>query len=67
VFYVIMPKTTKTTKTTKKQTGGKSRPLNLYFQTMLKAKKSGDQSFMYKGNKYIGRKHDKLGMVYKKQ
>ena len=33
---------------------------------MLKAKKNGDESFVYNGQTYKGKKHDKLGMVYKK-
>lgn len=52
-------------KTTKKQKGGK-RPLNLYFQAMLKAKRSGEKMFTYKGNKYVGQRHNKLGMIYRK-
>jgi hypothetical protein len=33
---------------------------------MLKAKKAGAASFKYKGKTYKGRKHHRLGMVYKK-
>ena len=50
-------------KTAKK--GGK-RKLNDFFKVMLKAKKAGAASFKYKGKTYKGRKHHRLGMVYKK-
>ena len=50
-------------KTAKK--GGK-RKLNEFFKVMLKAKKAGAASFKYKGKTYKGRKHHRLGMVYKK-
>lgn len=49
----------------KKKKGGK-RKLNKYFQTMLAAKKSGAPHFMYNGHKYVGKKHARLGMLYKK-
>ena len=49
----------------KPQKGGKTK-MNAYFTAMLAAKKSGAASFEYKGNKYVGKKHDKLGMIYKK-
>ena len=52
-------------KTSKKQKGGK-RKLNAYFKAMLSAKKSGAASFKYKGKTYKGRKHSRLGMIYKK-
>ena len=42
------------------------RPLNEYFKLMLDAKKKGLDSFKYKGSLYKGRKHETLGMVYKK-
>lgn len=45
----------------------KKRPLNEFFKKMLKAKKEGAKSFKYKRNTYLGRKHPKLGMVYKKK
>tara|TARA_B100001123_G_C14495837_1_gene704259 strand:- start:138 stop:461 length:324 start_codon:yes stop_codon:yes gene_type:complete len=43
------------------------RPLNDYFKAMLKAKRSNRKSFTYKGNKYVGHKHELLGMIYKKK
>jgi hypothetical protein len=42
------------------------RPLNLFFKKMLEAKKTKAKSFMYKGKKYVGRSHKRLGMIYKK-
>ena len=42
------------------------RKLNLYFKKMLQAKKSKASSFMYKGNKYVGKSHKRLGMIYTK-
>ena len=50
----------------KSQSGGKKQ-MNEYFTKMLKAKADGAPSFTYKGNTYVGKKHDKLGMVYKKK
>ena len=44
----------------------RKRPLNGFFKLMLKAKANGDESFVYNGQTYKGKKHDKLGMVYKK-
>jgi len=44
----------------------KTEKMNLFFKTMLKAKKSKSKSFKYKGKTYIGEKHKHLGMVYKK-
>ena len=52
-------------KTAKKGKKGK-RKLNEFFKVMLKAKKAGAASFKYKGKTYKGRKHHRLGMVYKK-
>ena len=49
----------------KKSKKGK-RPLNQYFKLMLEAKKAGKDSFEYKGKTYVGKKHETLGMVYKK-
>ena len=43
------------------------RGLNAYFKLMLDAKKKGLASFMYKGSNYVGKKHAKLGMIYKKK
>jgi len=51
-------------KTRKK--GKRKRPLNAYFKMMLAAKKAGSASFKYKGKTYKGRKHGRLGMIYKK-
>jgi len=51
-------------KTKKKK--GKKRGLNPYFKLMLAAKKNGDASFKYKGKTYKGKKHPRLGMIYKK-
>ena len=44
----------------------RKRPLNGFFKLMLKAKAKGDESFVYNGQTYKGKKHPKLGMVYKK-
>lgn len=53
-------------KTAKKAKKGGKRKLNEFFKVMLKAKKAGAASFKYKGKTYKGRKHHRLGMVYKK-
>jgi len=45
---------------------GRKRPLNAYFKQMLSAKKNKLPSFTYKGKKYNGRKHPRLGMIYSK-
>ena len=45
---------------------GKKRPLNAYFKLMLNAKKKGLASFKYKGKTYKGKKHHRLGMIYRK-
>ena len=44
----------------------RKRPLNAFFKLMLKAKKNDDESFVYKGNTYKGKKHPKLKMIYKR-
>jgi hypothetical protein len=44
---------------------GMKRPLNAYFKLMLDAKKKGLASFKYNGKTYVGKKHDKLGMIYR--
>jgi len=54
------------TRNKNKSSSKKKRPLNEYFKLMLEAKKAGKESFEYKGQTYVGKKHDKLGMVYKK-
>ena len=51
----------------KKQSNGGKRSLNKYFKVMLDAKKKKLSSFMYNGKKYVGKKHNLLGMIYKKQ
>ena len=56
-------KTRKKKRTRKK---GKKRGLNPFFKLMLNAKKKGLASFKYKGKTYKGRKHHRLGMIYKK-
>ena len=54
-------------KTAKKgKKGKKKRKMNEFFQTMIKAKRAGAASFQYKGKTYKGRKHNRLGMIYKK-
>lgn len=50
-----------------KKMGCKKKPLNPFFKMMLSAKKNNKPFFMYKNKKYVGRKHDKLGMIYKKE
>jgi hypothetical protein len=50
---------------TRKQKGGK-RKLNAFFKAMLDAKRSKAKSFKYKGKTYVGKKHHRLGMIYKK-
>ena len=47
-----------------KKRSGTKRKLNLYFKTMLSAKKKGLASFSYKNKTYFGRKHKRLGMIY---
>lgn len=51
----------------KKRSRKGKRPLNGFFKEMLKAKKNGDESFTYNGAIYVGHKHDRLGMIYKKK
>jgi hypothetical protein len=53
------------TRKTKKKRGKKK--LNKFFALMLKAKKSGAKSFKYNGKTYVGKKHNRLGMIYKKK
>jgi hypothetical protein len=53
-------------KSKKKKTRKKKRGLNAYFKLMLNAKKKGLSSFKYKGATYKGKKHHRLGMIYKK-
>ena len=52
-------------KTAKKGKKGK-RKMNAFFKIMLKSKRAGAASFQYKGKTYKGRKHHRLGMVYRK-
>lgn len=44
----------------------RKRKLNPFFKLMLDAKKKGLASFKYNGTTYKGRKHKRLGMIYKK-
>ena len=62
-------KTKKSCKGRKKsgKKGCKKRPLNPYFKMMIAAKKNNKPFFIYKNTKYVGRKHDRLGMIYKKE
>jgi|UniRef100_A0A6C0BZE5 hypothetical protein len=59
-------KSRKTRKSKKSKTRKKKRKLNPFFKLMLAAKKAGKQSFKYLGRTYKGRKHPRLGMIYKK-
>jgi hypothetical protein len=56
----------KSARKTKKKKRRKKK-LNKYFALMLAAKKKGLKSFKYKGKTYVGRKHNRLGMIYKKK
>ena len=59
-------KTVRKSRKTKKKRG-KKRKLNKYFALMLAAKKKGLKSFKYNGKTYVGKKHNRLGMIYKKK
>jgi hypothetical protein len=59
-------KKSRRTRKKKKTRKGKKRPLNAYFKLMLNAKKKGLASFKYKGKTYKGKKHNRLGMIYRK-
>ena len=59
-------KKSKRTRKKRKTRKGKKRPLNAYFKLMLSAKKKGLASFKYKGKTYKGKKHNRLGMIYRK-
>tara|TARA_Y100000389_G_scaffold184320_1_gene202659 strand:- start:444 stop:824 length:381 start_codon:yes stop_codon:yes gene_type:complete len=50
----------------KKKKKTRKRKLNPFFKLMLAAKKTGAPSFKYKGKTYKGKKHHRLGMIYKK-
>lgn len=50
----------------KKKKKTRKRKLNPFFKLMLAAKKTGAPSFKYKGRTYKGKKHHRLGMIYKK-
>ena len=52
-------------KSTKKKSR-KKRKLNKFFALMLAAKKKGLKSFKYNGKTYKGKKHHRLGMIYRK-
>ena len=59
----------KSMKGSKKKKGKKKtrkRKLNPFFKLMLAAKKKGAPSFVYKGKTYKGKKHPRLGMIYRK-
>ncbi len=45
---------------------GMKKPLNAFFKLMLDAKKKGLTSFKYNMKTYKGKKHPKLGLIYKK-
>ena len=49
-----------------KKKSRKKRKLNPFFKLMLAAKKKGAASFKYNGHTYKGKKHPRLGMIYKK-
>jgi len=51
---------------TKKKRTGKKRKLNPFFKLMLAAKKAGKASFKYGSKLYKGKKHPRLGMIYKR-
>ena len=59
-------KTVRKSRKTKKKRG-KKRKLNKYFALMLAAKKKGLKSFKYNGKTYVGKKHNRLGMIYTKK
>ena len=50
-----------------KKSMGMKRPLNAFFKLMIDAKKKGLKEFKYNGKTYVGKKHEKLGMIYKKK
>ena len=49
-----------------KKKSSKKRKLNKFFALMLAAKKKGLKSFKYNGKTYKGKKHHRLGMIYKR-
>ena len=51
----------------KKKKKTRKRKLNPFFKLMLDAKKKGLASFKYNGKIYKGKKHPRLGMIYKKK
>ena len=59
-------KSKKTRKSRKTKKRGKKK-LNKFFALMLNAKKKGLKSFKYNGKTYVGKKHNRLGMIYKKK
>lgn len=58
-------KTQKKKKGKKGKKHGKTRKINQYFRLMLDAKKHKKPFFHYKGKKYVGRAHPRLGMIYR--
>ena len=59
-------KTVKVEKKKKKKEKKSKKKLNDFFKLMLDAKKKGLAMFKYNNNTYKGRKHKRLGMIYKK-
>ena len=59
-------KTVRKSRKTKKKRG-KKRKLNKFFALMLAAKKKKLPSFKYNGKTYVGKKHNRLGMIYRKK
>ena len=59
-----MPRRSRVNIQQKKRTA--KRPLNQFFKQMLSAKKQGLMSFKYKNKTYKARRHEKLGLIYKK-
>ena len=51
----------------RKSRRSRKRPLNAYFKKMLAAKKAGDLSFEYNGNTYVSERHERLGLIYRKE
>jgi len=58
-------KSRKSKRKTKKKSR-KKRKLNKFFVLMLAAKKKKLASFKYNGKTYKGKKHNRLGMIYRK-
>ena len=54
-------------KSAKRKSRRSKKPLNAYFKKMLAAKKAGKLSFEYNGNTYVGRRHENLGLIYRRR